>query len=97
MANWLQAAGHEAEHVEEVGLRNAKDGPIWAHALKTGAIVVTKDEDFASRAAGQSTAPVIVWLRIGNATNPVLRAWFEPRFAGIVQMIAEGNRVIEVV
>ena len=97
MANWLQAAGHEAEHVEEVGLRNAKDGPIWAHALKTGAIVVTKDEDFASRATGQSTAPVIVWLRIGNATNPVLRAWFEPRFSGIVQMISEGHRVIEVV
>lgn len=87
MANWLQAAGHEAEHVERVGLRSAKDG----------AVVVTKDEDFASRAAGQSTAPVIVWLRIGNATNPVLRAWFEPRLSGIVQMIAEGHRVIEVV
>ena len=61
------------------------------------AIVVTKDEDFASRAAGQSAAPVIVWLRIGNATNPALRAWLEPRFPSVVQMIAEGHRVIEVV
>lgn len=97
MARWLREAGREAEHVEDVGLRNAKDGPVWTHALTTGAIIVTKDEDFAARASGQNNAPVIVWLRIGNATNPVLRAWFEPRLAGIVKMVEEGNRVIEVV
>jgi predicted nuclease of predicted toxin-antitoxin system len=96
MVRWLQAAGHEAEHVEDAGLRDSDDGPIWTHALKIGAVVVTKDEDFAARASGEKEAPVIVWLRIGNATNPALRVWFEPRLAGIVHLIGEGNRVIEV-
>jgi len=97
MVGWLEAAGHEAEHVEDAGLRNADDGPIWAHALKTGAVILTKDEDFADRASGGTEAPGVVWLRIGNATNPALREWFEPRLDGIVRMIGEGSRVIEVV
>ena len=49
LARWLREAGHEASHVEDDGLRDAEDGAIWAHALKTGAIIVTKDEDFAAR------------------------------------------------
>ncbi len=99
MVRWLQTAGHDAAHVEDVGLRNADDDPIWLHALKSGAIIVTKDEDFATaaRTAKGNDAPVVVWLRIGNATNPVLRSWFEPRLAGIVQLVTEGNRIIEVV
>lgn len=34
MAEWLRAAGHEAGHVEDFGLRNAEDGAIWTHALQ---------------------------------------------------------------
>jgi hypothetical protein len=35
MRMWLREAGHEASHVEDAGLRDAEDGAIWAHALKT--------------------------------------------------------------
>ena len=35
LAGWLREAGHEASHVEDAGLRDAEDGAIWAHALKT--------------------------------------------------------------
>ena len=97
LAGWLRAAGHEAGHVEEVGLREADDGAIWAHALQTGAIIVTKDEDFAARSAQAAIAPAIVWLRAGNTTNRVLRAWIEPRLAGIVQLAGQNHRLIEVI
>jgi predicted nuclease of predicted toxin-antitoxin system len=97
MAEWLRAAGHEAEHVENVGLRNAKDRLIWEHAIEGGAVIVTKDADFADRARANLSAPAVVWLRIGNATNPVLWAWFTPRCAGMVRLIAEGNRIVEVI
>jgi predicted nuclease of predicted toxin-antitoxin system len=51
LAAWLQQAGHEAAHVRDVGLREAGDDTIWAYALQAGVVIVTKDEDFAARAA----------------------------------------------
>jgi predicted nuclease of predicted toxin-antitoxin system len=100
LAGWIREAGHEAAHVEDAGLREAEDGPIWEHALQTAAAIITKDEDFAERVARAKRAPeppVIVWLRIGNTTNPVLRAWFEPRLPGIVELIGQGHRLVEVI
>jgi predicted nuclease of predicted toxin-antitoxin system len=94
---WLEEAGHEAEHVDGIGMREAEDGPIWMHALQTGAAIMTKDEDFAARSTTAAVAPIIVWLRVGNTTNRVLRAWIDPRLPGITEMAAQGNRVIEVI
>ncbi|MBM3854699.1 MAG: hypothetical protein FJ399_16360 [Verrucomicrobia bacterium] len=97
LVRWLREAGHEAGHVEDVGLREGGDSAIWTHALQSGAAVVTKDEDFAARSAQAATAPVIVWLRIGNTTNRALRAWIEPRLPGISGLLAQGSRLVEVV
>ncbi len=80
-----------------MGLREADDSAIWAYALQSGAIIVTKDEDFAARSAQAATAPTIVWLRVGNTTNRVLRLWFESRLAGIVQLAGQNHRLIEVI
>jgi len=33
LARVLTATGHEAQHLEDAGLRHAKDGTIWHHAL----------------------------------------------------------------
>lgn len=97
LARWLREAGHEAEHVEDVGLREANDGAIWARALQSGAVIVTKDEDFAARSAQAATAPVIVWLRISNTTNRALQTWIVPRLPGIAGLLAQGSRLVEVV
>ena len=84
------------EHVDDVGLRNADDIVIWNYALRDGAIVVTKDEDFAERTARATTGPIIIWLRIGNATNRALLEWLEPRWPRIVALLEAGDRFIEV-
>jgi predicted nuclease of predicted toxin-antitoxin system len=97
LAAWLIAHGHEAQAVREVGLRDADDSAIWRHALQTGAAILTKDEDFAARSAQAANAPVIVWLRVGNCSNEALRAWLEPRLPGIVQLVTQGSRLIEVI
>jgi predicted nuclease of predicted toxin-antitoxin system len=96
LARWLREAGHQAEHVEDTGLREANDGAIWAHAVKSGAIIMTKDEDFAARSVRDATAPAIVWLRVGNTTNRVLRTWIELRLPGIAQLLSQGSRLVEV-
>lgn len=98
LAVWLRAAGHAAAHVQDVGLRDADDGLIWDHALRTSAAIVTKDEDFAARAAYTTdTAPVVVWLRVGNTTNRALRAWLESRLPGFLGLVSQGHRLVEVI
>lgn len=97
LTRWLLEAGHDAAHVEDVGLREANDEAIWAYALQGGALIVTKDEDFAVRSVQAAAPPVIVWLRVGNTTNRVLRAWIEPRLPDIVQLVAQGSRLVEVI
>jgi predicted nuclease of predicted toxin-antitoxin system len=88
LADWLRELGYEADAVRDVGLREAHDEAIWAYAHRNGAVVLTKDEDFAVRCEQTDAGPVIVWLRIGNASNTALRIWLEPRMAGICSLLA---------
>ena len=97
LARWLREGGREAEHVLAAGLAQSKDTPIWHYAHEQGLVILTKDEDFAARSTRETTAPVIVWLRVGNSTNPSLRTWIEARLPGIVQMLDLGNRLVEVI
>ncbi|MEZ5327011.1 MAG: DUF5615 family PIN-like protein [Verrucomicrobiales bacterium] len=46
LAKLLADHGHTAEHVVDVGLRDADDSQIWNYALENEAAIVTKDEDF---------------------------------------------------
>ncbi len=46
-ARRMEAQGHEAEHVADCGLAAASDDAIRGHAERVGAVIVTKDEDFA--------------------------------------------------
>jgi len=96
LAHWLNEAGHDAKHVEDVGLREADDSPIWRYALENQAVILTKDEDFAFRVRQSRTSPVIVWLRIGNCSKRALLAWFMPLLPAILQEIAQGQRLVEV-
>jgi predicted nuclease of predicted toxin-antitoxin system len=49
LATWLADHGHEAAHVVDAGLAGADDRLVWDHALASGAVIVSKDEDFRSR------------------------------------------------
>lgn len=95
LAQMLRAAGHEAAHVEDVGLRDAEDSPIWQFALQHGAVLLTKDEDFKVRSLRRSPGPVIVWLRIGNCSRRALLEWFQPLLPQVVKLVEAGERLIE--
>ncbi len=97
LARWLQEAGHDTAHVEDVGLRDADDNTIWKYALDGGWAIVTKDEDFAAHSAQTAISPLIIWLRAGNTTNRAMLAWIEPRMSGIVQLAGQGHRIVEVI
>jgi predicted nuclease of predicted toxin-antitoxin system len=74
VARWLREKRHEAEHVLDVNLAQSKDTPIWRYAIEHGAVIVTKDEDFAERVRRGRPGPAVVWLRIGNSSSRSLRA-----------------------
>jgi predicted nuclease of predicted toxin-antitoxin system len=97
LARRLAAGGHVAEHVNRIGLGNTSDSAIWEYAARTGATLVTKDEDFVALAAQEPAGPQVVWIRIGNISNDALWRALEPLLDEIVQSLNAGERVVEVV
>ena len=96
LARWLAAEGHEAVHVGDVGMQAAKDGAIWAHALATAAVIVTKDEDFARRRAMVDVGPAVVWIRLRNTRRRDLLIWFAAVLPDIVHALGRGETLVEV-
>lgn len=88
--------GHEATHLLDVGLLESSDGAIWDYAMSQGAIIVTKDEDFAIRASVSEAPPRIVWIRIGNCSNARLLAWFEQELPAVIAALESGNGLVEI-
>lgn len=92
----LVEAGHEACHVDEIGLRRADDAQLWAYAVREGTVILTKDEDFAVRRLREPNGPTIVWLRIGNCSRAALARWLTPLLPSVAALVAAGEGVIEV-
>ena len=92
----LQEDGHEALHVEDVGLREARDNEIWAYAYARQSVLVTKDEDFVERYRRLSGGPVLLGLRIGNSSKRALLGWFMPLLPQLLARIEAGDRFVEV-
>jgi predicted nuclease of predicted toxin-antitoxin system len=94
LAVWLRERGHEAHAVRELGLRDAEDDEIWAHALRIGAVMVTKDLDFVLLAA-MEPATQVLWIRTGNTSNPNLLARLGSVWENMLDHILSGSRIIE--
>jgi predicted nuclease of predicted toxin-antitoxin system len=96
LADWLRAKGAEAWPVRELGLRDADDGAIWDWAVRSEAVIVTKDRDFAARRAAAGSGPQIVWLRIGNTLNRALSDRLSAAWPTISALLSEGEAVVEI-
>ncbi|MGC8552556.1 MAG: DUF5615 family PIN-like protein [Phycisphaerae bacterium] len=69
---------------------------MWRYAIEHTYVILTKDEDFASRIRQSSTGPTVVWLRIGNCSRAALQDWFAPLLPKILRELDRGERLIEV-
>lgn len=84
-----------AEHVYDIGMHAASDHSIWKRAAETGAVIITKDEDFTQ--IGRSAAtPQIVWLRLGNVNRNAFLDRISRALPQIIEAIEGGERVIEI-
>jgi predicted nuclease of predicted toxin-antitoxin system len=92
----LNAIGHGALHIYDVGLGNSGDSEIWERARDDGRVIITNDEDFVALADRESNGPAVLWVRVGNTTNRALWSALLPRLPEIVAAFESGERVVEV-
>jgi predicted nuclease of predicted toxin-antitoxin system len=97
LAQWIVAAGHEAQHVADFGMSRAPDRAIWDHAERTNAVIVTKDEDFARLKSLGAEGPKIVWVRWPNTRRRELLARFEVAFPMLLQALQRGEALVEII
>jgi predicted nuclease of predicted toxin-antitoxin system len=97
LARRLADLGHDAVHVADLGLVSATDQQIWNVAVKRGAVLVTKDQDFAIGRTAASTGPTVLWVRLGNSDNAALLRRIEQALNSISAAVERGDTVIELV
>lgn len=78
-------------------MQSASDREIWNFAVNRGAVIVTKDEDFAQRKVLSGQGPSIVWIRLPNARRRDLLVWFDRAMPAILRSLERGDTLIEVV
>jgi predicted nuclease of predicted toxin-antitoxin system len=96
LARSLTAKGHAAEHVGDIGLQASSDEAIWDYALREGAEIVTKDEDFGQRKNMTESGPAVVWIRLPNTRRHDLLAWFETILPDVLAAMERGETLIEI-
>jgi predicted nuclease of predicted toxin-antitoxin system len=96
LAHYLVTAGHQTEHVSDLGLEASSDQQIWQTAAELGSVIVTKDEDFVTLRALQPKGPAIVWIRIGNTTRGAIIKTISAALPAIITALDRGESVVEV-
>jgi len=99
----LKSLGHDVEFARDIGLADAPDRDIATRAKRTGAVLLTRDLDFANiRQYPPEDYPGLVVLRLhDDATAPAIvevveRFVREPAFLAALRgrlAILEGDRV----
>lgn len=95
VAQGLGAAGHDALHVRERGLRDAGDEEIFALAATEGRVVVSADTDFgALLALGQQAHPSVILFRRTQRRPEVQVAVLLANLDAIEKALDEGAIVV---
>jgi predicted nuclease of predicted toxin-antitoxin system len=73
----------------------APDSRIREYATATGAVIMTKDEDFAVWRLLHD-GPAVVWFRLGDTRRAALLARVELEVPAIVHALERGDTLIEI-
>jgi predicted nuclease of predicted toxin-antitoxin system len=95
LARRLQAAGHDALHVNDLLAADASDSTVVALAAAQGLIVVSKDADFLILAGRRQPPVQFLWVRLGNLGNQALIARIVSALPELVTALANGAPVVE--
>jgi len=96
LARAIEAAGHECRHVAVLLRPDATDREVAGAANELGAVLVTKDADFAELKARGQLEGAVLWLRYGNMSNRQAAERLLPALPQVVAAIAAGEDIVEV-
>jgi predicted nuclease of predicted toxin-antitoxin system len=96
LAERLSALGYPSEHVDAIGLSGSTDVEICDYAVTCGAVLMTKDGDFAQLVRQELFPGQIVWIRLGNTRNRILWESLMQVLPEIISGLEGGDRIIEV-
>ena len=97
-AAWITATfGIEACAVRDLGLRDAKDPPIFHAARAAEAVMMTKDSDFVEMLQRLGPPPKVLWVTCGNTSNARLREILSGQLPAAVARLERGESLVEIV
>jgi predicted nuclease of predicted toxin-antitoxin system len=97
LAKWIATEfGHPAQAVRDLGLRHAKDRPIFDAAREANAIMLTKDSDFVDLVERLGPPPHVLWLTCGNTSNAALRIILKESLPKALELIGRGEALVEI-
>lgn len=95
VAEALNAAGHEARHVVELGLYKADDIEILELAAQEKAIIITQDTDYGTLLASRpQSSPSVILFRMRDGRPSSQIAFLLQNLSGIAEALESGAIVV---
>lgn len=99
LAAWIneQFRGEvEASSLKRLGLLKADDETIWKRAREDGAVILTKDGDFARLVRERGMPPQVIWYRGGNASKEKVKQVLQEHLPELIKRLRAGKAVVEI-
>jgi predicted nuclease of predicted toxin-antitoxin system len=97
LASWLAAEFRiEASSLRDLGLRDAADREIFEQARQPGTVLISKDSDFVDLVSRFGAPPQLLWVTCGNVTNRRLQAVFGSAGQTAIELLKEGQAIVEI-
>ena len=85
----------DAYSFEFLGFRDATDSVVAEAARQVGAVVLTKDADFADEVE-RSGSPPVLWVRTPNTATRDLKPVLLTELPAALEAIRKGRRLLEI-
>ena len=69
---------------------------IFFAARQNGAVVMSKDRDFAELVLLHGSPPQVIWITCGNTSNARLQDILSRAWPTVIQLLASGEKLVEV-
>ncbi|MCP5534940.1 MAG: DUF5615 family PIN-like protein [Akkermansiaceae bacterium] len=97
IAGWAQdELGYEVSALRDLGLRDAADDEIFTKGRESGAMILTKDKDFAEMVVRLGSPPKVIWLRCGNTSESSLKDLLSKHLSEAIELLDAGEDLVEI-